>query len=167
MKPPLLVADQILPDFKFRVGQITPDGVKGYAVIGGVHSIGFVIAHAYRAVALECEKHGFGEVCSSKPMQNPYIPGPDMSVQRRREAVERKQDCRHPSFMSRIEHRCYGCMVGGMDGRDPGAQVGIIERAISSDCRAVGLDRHGVLPFGIAIAIDHQPGVCLMDERRV
>lgn len=68
MKLPLIVADQILPDFKFRVGQITPDGVKGYAVVGGIHSIGLVVAHAYRVVALECAKHGFGEVCSPMPM---------------------------------------------------------------------------------------------------
>lgn len=68
IKLPLIVADQILPDFKFRVGQIIPDGVTGNAVVGGVHAIGLVIAYAYRVFALESGKHGFGKICSPKPM---------------------------------------------------------------------------------------------------
>lgn len=54
-----------------------------------------------------------------------------------------------------------------MDGRDPGAKRDVIERAISSDRRAVGLDGNGVLPCGIAIAVDHQPGIGLVNERRI
>lgn len=81
--------------------------------------------------------------------------------------MERKQDCRHPSLVSCIEDRCDGPVIGTMDGRYPGLPRCVVQCVIAYDVCAIGFNGNGVLSCGIAITVDHQPGISLMNERCV
>ncbi len=58
-------------------------------------------------------------------------------------------------------------MVRGVDRRDPRGAGGGVERGVARHGGAVADRGHRVGRGGVAVAVDHQPRVALMDERRV
>ena len=160
------VGDQVLAGLQLQVVAAFREAVAGGGVVHLVHAVGRVVAGDPFRPTREGRQGGAGGA-GGRAVQHAEVPGAVDLAHARREAVHQHQHRLQAPRVPRRQLRADARLVGGVDLRDPGGPRLRGQADIAGDRRAVGDFGHGVGPFGVAVAVDHQARPGLGDQGRV